>query len=206
MAGIQFPQEIDKTETEIEGCMRDSRYLILAALVGLTVAGSGCTQKSADEATNATGAAVDKTKAATDTAFDKTKEGANKALDATKESTATAIDETQKAGEKTADATRNVAEKTVDKTKEIAGGIATKTKEFSATTGEVITDAWITTKVKAKFADETLLKGSNINVDSGDHVVTLKGTVASAPAKERAATIARGTEGVTRVVNQLVVK
>jgi osmotically-inducible protein OsmY len=197
--------------------MRDSRYLILAALVGLAVAGSACTQKSADEATNATGAAVDKTKAATDTAFDKTKEGADKALDATKEGTATAIDETQKAGEKTADATRNVAEKTVDKTKEIAGktvdktkeiagGIATKTKEVSAGTGEVITDAWITTKVKAKFADETLLKGSNINVDSDDHVVTLKGTVASAAAKERAATIARGTEGVTRVVNQLVVK
>jgi len=208
--------------------MRNPRYLMLAALVGLAVAGSACTQKAADETTNATGAAVDKTKAATDTALDATKEGVDKALDATKKGTATAIDETQKAGEKTADVTRNVAErtadktkeiagktadktkeiagKTADKTKEIAGGVATKTKEVSAATGEAITDAWITTKVSAKFVDETLLKDSNINVDTNDHVVTLKGTVASAAAKNRAAAIARGTEGVTRVVNQLVVK
>ncbi len=39
-----------------------------------------------------------------------------------------------------------------------------------------------------------------------DHAVTLKGTVASSAAKARAAAIAGGTEGVTRVVNQLVVK
>ena len=197
--------------------MRNPRYLMLAALVGLAVAGSACTQKAADETTNATGAAVDKTKAATDTALDATKEGVDKALDATKKGTATAIDETQKAGEKTADVTRNVAErtadktkeiagKTADKTKEIAGGVATKTKEVSAATGEAITEAWITTKVSAKFVDETLLKDSNIKVDTNDHVVTLKGTVASAAAKNRAAAIARGTEGVTRVVNQLVVK
>jgi len=65
---------------------------------------------------------------------------------------------------------------------------------------------WITTKVKTKFVDETVLKGSDIDVDTDNHVVTLKGTVASTAARARAAAIASGTEGVTRVVNQLVVK
>ena len=63
-----------------------------------------------------------------------------------------------------------------------------------------------TTKVSAKFADETLLEDSDINVDTNNHVVTLKGVVASDAAKTRAATIARGTEGVTRVVNELAVR
>jgi hyperosmotically inducible protein len=64
----------------------------------------------------------------------------------------------------------------------------------------------ITTKVKTKFFHETLLKGSDIHVATNDRPVTLTGAVASSAAKTRAATIARGTEGVTRVVNQLVVK
>jgi hyperosmotically inducible protein len=60
--------------------------------------------------------------------------------------------------------------------------------------------------VNDKFVDETLLKDSKINVDTNDHVVTLKGTVGSDAAKARAVAIARGTEGVVRVVDQLVVK
>ena len=185
--------------------MRNARSVILTALVGFAVAGAACTQKVANDTTNATDVAFDKTKAATDTTLDRAKESADKALDRAKEGTATAIVETQKAGDKTADTNRNVLERTADKTKEIAGDIAAKTKEVSSATGEAITDAWITTKVSAKFVDEKLLKDSNIDVDTDNHVVTLKGHVASAAAKTRAATIARGTEGVKRVVNQLVV-
>ena len=167
--------------------MKQSRYVILAALVGFAAAGLACTQKAADEA-----------------------------RDATEEGIAPAIEEAQEAGEDFADATGDVAARTADKTKEIAGktadkateiasDIATKTKDLAATTGEAITDTWITAKVRAKFVDETLLNRSNINVDTDNHVVTLRGTVASAAAKSRAAAIASGTEGVTRVVNQLVV-
>lgn len=60
--------------------------------------------------------------------------------------------------------------------------------------------------MSAKFVDETLLKDSNINVDTNDHVVTLKGHVTSDAGKARAAAIAGSTEGVTRVVNQLVLR
>ena len=58
----------------------------------------------------------------------------------------------------------------------------------------------------AKFVDEALLKGSDINVDAKDRVVTLKGTVKSDAAKARAAAVAGGTEGVKTVVNQIVVR
>jgi len=141
----------------------------------------------------------------------------DKALEATKGNVAAAIDDTKAAGEKTADASKNVAQKTgdktkeiavdtADKTKEIAGAVGSKTKEVVSTTGEVITDGWITTRVSAKFVDETLLKGSDINVDTENHVVRLKGTVGSEAAKARAVSIARSTEGVKSVVNQLIVK
>jgi hyperosmotically inducible periplasmic protein len=104
------------------------------------------------------------------------------------------IDETEEAAEKTADATRDIAAKAVDKTKEMA-----------AATGEAITDGWITTRIHGRFVDETLLKGSDIDVDTRDHVVTLKGTVTSDAAKGRAAAVARTVQGVDHVVNLLVV-
>src|SRR5688572_20940716 len=100
------------------------------------------------------------------------------------------------------DKTKDLAEKAADKTKEVAEDVADKSKEIVSATGEAITDGWITTKVKAKFADEKLLKDSNITVDTDAHVVTLKGTVVSEAAKSRAATIVSGTEGVMGVVNQ----
>jgi osmotically-inducible protein OsmY len=76
-------------------------------------------------------------------------------------------------------------------------------REATSSTGEKITDAWILTKVKTQFVGEDALEGSDINVDVRDHMVYLKGTVASEAGKVRAAEIARKTEGVTRVVNNL---
>lgn len=174
--------------------MSSFKWLAVATLVGTAVVGSACTQEAADTTTNEVGAAVDATK-----------EGVDKALDATKEGAAVVIDETQQAAEKTEDATRNIAEKTVDKTKEIATATGRKATEVVSATGEAITDGWITTTVSARFVDEALLKGSNINVDTNDHVVTLKGTVKSDAARARAVEVARSTKGVTRVVDQLVV-
>jgi hyperosmotically inducible protein len=113
-----------------------------------------------------------------------------------------------KAGEKT----KNAAEKTKDatvkgaeKTKDAAVKVGEKTKDVAATTGEVITDAWITTKLKADFVNEDTLKGSDINVDTNNHVVTLKGTVASLAGKSRAEEIAKTTKGVNRVINTLII-
>ena len=50
-----------------------------------------------------------------------------------------------------------------------------------------------------------VLKGSDIDVSTEKHVVTLKGTVASAAARTRAVQLARTTQGVKRVVDHLTV-
>jgi hyperosmotically inducible protein len=66
-------------------------------------------------------------------------------------------------------------------------------------------DAGITTAVKAKMATDDTVKASEINVDTHNHVVTLNGTVGSQGEKERAVIIARDTNGVTSVVDDIVV-
>jgi osmotically-inducible protein OsmY len=83
---------------------------------------------------------------------------------------------------------------------------ANKVAEVATATGEAVSDGWITTKLKAKFADEVVLNGSDITVDTKDHAVTLSGSVLSPQAKTRAVEIANGTEGVRLVVSHIVVK
>lgn len=73
-------------------------------------------------------------------------------------------------------------------------------------TGEAITDAWITAKVNWFYVGEDALKGSDINIATSNHVVTLKGTVPTAAGKVRAIELAKETDGVSRVDDQLVVK
>jgi osmotically-inducible protein OsmY len=84
----------------------------------------------------------------------------------------------------------------------VVGG---KTKDGLSKTGEVMTDGWITTRVNSRFVNEDLLKGSDINVDTDQHVVTLKGTVTTAAGRTQAGLVAKGTEGVRRVVNRLTI-
>lgn len=84
--------------------------------------------------------------------------------------------------------------------------VADRVKAGLSKTGETITDAWITTKVKWFFLGEDELKGSDINVDTNSKVVTLKGTVKTQAGKQKANQLARETEGVAKVVDQLVIK
>jgi len=67
-------------------------------------------------------------------------------------------------------------------------------------------DAWITAKIQAKYFLDADVKGHDINVDTTEGVVTLSGSVESAEQKLEAEQIARETEGVDRVVNQLRVE
>ena len=64
-------------------------------------------------------------------------------------------------------------------------------------------DAAITSAVKAKFLADTAVSGLKIDVDTSDGVVTLTGNVSSKAEAERAVMMARNTEGVTRVINNL---
>jgi len=82
---------------------------------------------------------------------------------------------------------------------------ADRVKNGLSKTGEKISDAWITTKVKWFFMGEELLKGSDINVDTKDNVVTLKGTVKSQAGRVKAMQLAKDTDGVKNVVDQLTI-
>ena len=104
-----------------------------------------------------------------------------------------------------AEKTKEGAERLGEKTKAGAEKVVDKTKEGLSKTGEVITDAWITTRVKSKFIGEDLLKNSDINVDTTYHVVTLRGTVMSAAGRARAVAQAKEVEGVHTVVDQLTI-
>jgi len=67
------------------------------------------------------------------------------------------------------------------------------------------TDAGITTKVKSKLAADDTVKAYQIDVDTKDKVVTLSGSVDSPAAKDQAVAIARGTQGVADVVDNITV-
>jgi osmotically-inducible protein OsmY len=82
---------------------------------------------------------------------------------------------------------------------------AGKTKDGLSKTGEVMTDEWITARIHSRFVGDDLLDDSHISVDVSRHVVTLRGTVTAGPGRARAASIARDTEGVERVVNHLMI-
>lgn len=102
-------------------------------------------------------------------------------------------------------ANKSTADAIVDKTKQGVETAADKTKEALSKTGEVITDAWITSRIHTRFVGEDLLKDSDVDVDTSDHVVTLKGRVLSEAGRAKALDIARTTEGVHRVVDQLMI-
>lgn len=74
------------------------------------------------------------------------------------------------------------------------------------TPGEVVDDATITTKVKAKIFGDGVMKGMGISVDTFDGQVTLTGAVDTLQQKERAEEIAKSVYGVKKVNNLLNIK
>ena len=105
------------------------------------------------------------------------------------------------AKEKTEDAAHDAKVKTEAATQEAKA----KSERAADESGEVLSDAAITSAVKTKFLAEPGVSGLKIDVDTNDHVVTLTGTVKSKAEVEKAMTIARDTKGVKRVVNRLKV-
>jgi hyperosmotically inducible periplasmic protein len=73
------------------------------------------------------------------------------------------------------------------------------------TAGCAQTDTGITTAVKSKFAADDQVKAYQIDVDTRDKVVTLKGSVDTPAAKTRAVELARNTDGVRSVTDNITV-
>lgn len=79
-------------------------------------------------------------------------------------------------------------------------------KRAGSTIGSGLEDGWIHLKVRAALAAVDDLRDSTINVDVDNNVVTLRGSVASAASKTKAADAAKKVEGVKSVTNSLEVK
>ncbi|WP_373187902.1 BON domain-containing protein [Halopseudomonas sp.] len=71
--------------------------------------------------------------------------------------------------------------------------------------GEVVDDASITAAVKSKLLWSTYTDGMDTKVESRNGVVTLTGTAGNAESRELANMLARNTQGVRAVDNQLTV-
>lgn len=69
--------------------------------------------------------------------------------------------------------------------------------------GQQVDDATITSKVKAKLTADPEVNPFNIDVDTDDGVVTLRGRVEDPEAKTQAERLARDTSGVRSVRNQI---
>jgi len=93
-----------------------------------------------------------------------------------------------------------------DYTEEMARDARVRAKETGETVGDSIDDAWIHTKIRTRLLGEGEFPGTGINVDVNKNVVTLRGTVSSTEDKAKAEQIAKTTDGVKTVKNQLVVK
>jgi hyperosmotically inducible periplasmic protein len=129
---------------------------------------------------------VDQLKIAPPRSGDRMDRAANKAERAAER----AEDKAQRAGEKTA----NAAERAADKTA-AAGRSA----------GRAVDDGWIKSKIYAQYLADwnTVLNDSDIDVDVNNNMVTLNGTVKSAEAKAKAVSIAKATDGVKGVKDNL---
>ena len=92
-------------------------------------------------------------------------------------------------------ATRDADAKTDDAGRKAGGALDSA--------GEATADAAVTTAVKSKLLADADVAGLKIDVDTKANVVTLTGTVRTAAEKTKAVRIARGTEGVKSVVDNL---
>ena len=104
-----------------------------------------------------------------------------------------------RAGDKAAN-TADRAEDKMDKAGDKSASAAKKT-------GRSIDDGWIKSKIYAQYMADwnTVLDDSDIDIDVTNNMVVLNGTVKTAAAKTKAVSIAKATEGVKGVKDNLKV-
>lgn len=74
-----------------------------------------------------------------------------------------------------------------------------KTKSATKETGRIVSDSWITTKVKSVLLADSLTKGFKISVKTFNHSVILSGSVDSQDTIDHAFQLASKVEGVAMV-------
>lgn len=107
--------------------------------------------------------------------------------------------------ERTADKAADRTARTADKAEDKMDKAADKTVSVAKKTGRAIDDGWVKSKIYAQYMGDwnTVLNDSDIDIDVSNNMVTLNGTVKSAEAKAKAVSIAKSTDGVKGVTDNL---
>jgi hypothetical protein len=92
------------------------------------------------------------------------------------------------------------------KAREVGAKVGEKTAAAADQARRALNDGSVTAKIKAKMALDDTVKALDIDVDTVGTTVTLSGVVGTAAQKQKALQLARETEGVKQVVDQLQVR
>lgn len=85
------------------------------------------------------------------------------------------------------------------------GGLTTWAEQDGADLASGLQDAGITAKVRTQLARDERVRDFDVEVETREGIVILKGAVGKEGARTAAEELARVTEGVSRVVNRITV-
>lgn len=180
--------------------------LVFAALLAATTACKGVVEHDQQGEVSSVGVKTDpqvtkevkeagqQTAEAAKVAGDKAKEGVQEAGQAV----ATGAQEAGQAVANGAQAAGQAVEKGAENAKE-------NLKETGAAVADATADSRITGAVKTRLLQDPEVKGLLINVDTANAVVTLSGTAETADQRAEAVKLARRTDGVKKVINNITV-
>jgi hyperosmotically inducible protein len=100
------------------------------------------------------------------------------------------------------DTVATVGQASAEQAKRAGQEISQKTAEAAKSAQEALSDGALTAKIKAKMALDDTVKALNLNIDTVDGVVTVKGRVRSTAERDRALALARETNGVRQVIDR----
>ena len=101
---------------------------------------------------------------------------------------------------------RQSMDRAKDEARVAADDAKNATADAGTKVGDKVTDAVITTTVKAELAKDSSLSAMRINVDTDSGRVILRGIAPTAQAREHATALVSGVKGVVSVDNQLTVE
>ncbi len=120
--------------------------------------------------------------------------------------TTAAAQTTRETGTNLANTTRDAGTTTANATRDAGTNVANATREATADTRSAMSDTMITTKVKAEYAADPLVKAMDVHVETQKGVVMLSGFVPSKAEADKAVELARKVEGVQEVKSSIQIK
>jgi osmotically-inducible protein OsmY len=116
------------------------------------------------------------------------------------------VAETRDAAADAGQAVGTAGETAAERGRQAGAEIGERAGQAAAQAQRALGDGSLTAKIKAKMGLDDTVRALNLDVDTVNGVVTVKGVVGSEAEKARALQLARETEGVRQVVDQLTVR